>query len=52
MEEFNRISENRDEERLLREQFATFNMKKGLYSLPAAQMDAVVYLWSGNTGVS
>nr|KAJ0190209.1 hypothetical protein LSAT_V11C800442570 [Lactuca sativa] len=40
MEEFNRISENRDEERLLREQFATFNMKKGLYSLPETQMDA------------
>ncbi|KAL7595929.1 hypothetical protein Lser_V15G28975 [Lactuca serriola] len=41
MEAFNRISENRDEERLLREQFATFNMKKGLYSLSVAQMDAV-----------
>ncbi|KAE8676161.1 Detected protein of unknown function [Hibiscus syriacus] len=41
MEAFSRIFENRDEERMLREQFATFHMKKSLYSLPAAQLDAV-----------
>ncbi|KAL4554105.1 hypothetical protein LXL04_039783 [Taraxacum kok-saghyz] len=38
---FIRIAENRDEERMLREQFASFHMKKGLYSLPGAQLDAV-----------
>nr|KAJ0218118.1 hypothetical protein LSAT_V11C300103780 [Lactuca sativa] len=41
MQAFNRIAENKDEERLLREQFATFHMKRGLYALPSAQMDAV-----------
>ncbi|KAL4569591.1 hypothetical protein LXL04_025232 [Taraxacum kok-saghyz] len=41
MEAFSRIAENRDEERMLREQFASFHMKKGLYSLPGAQLDAV-----------
>ncbi|KAE8720978.1 hypothetical protein F3Y22_tig00017792pilonHSYRG00049 [Hibiscus syriacus] len=41
MEAFSRIVENRDEERMLREQFATFHMKKGLYSLHATQLDAI-----------
>ncbi|KAE8681194.1 putative lipid-binding protein AIR1 [Hibiscus syriacus] len=41
MEAFSRIVENRDEERMLREQFATFHIKKGLYSLLAAQLNAV-----------
>ncbi|KAL4577035.1 hypothetical protein LXL04_013136 [Taraxacum kok-saghyz] len=41
MEAFSRIAENRDEERMLREQFASFHIKKGLYSLPGAQLDAV-----------
>ncbi|KAL4572733.1 hypothetical protein LXL04_019516 [Taraxacum kok-saghyz] len=41
MEAFKRIVENAEEEQLLRGQFATFHMKKGLYSMAAAQMDAV-----------
>ncbi|KAK9048331.1 hypothetical protein SSX86_032706 [Deinandra increscens subsp. villosa] len=41
LEGFNRIAENRDESRNLREQFVTFHMKKGLYSDPGAQLDAV-----------
>lgn len=41
MKAFERIAENEDEERVLREQFTTFHMKKGLYSMAAAQMDAV-----------
>ncbi|XP_076951533.1 uncharacterized protein LOC143624925 [Bidens hawaiensis] len=41
MAAFSRIAENEAEQALLREQFATFHMKKGLYSLPAAQLDAV-----------
>ncbi|XP_023767978.1 uncharacterized protein LOC111916547 [Lactuca sativa] len=41
MQAFTRIAENRDVERLLREQFATFHMKMGLYALPSAQIDVV-----------
>ena len=41
MESFNRIAESGEEECLLREQCATFHMKKGLYALAAAHMDAV-----------
>ena len=41
MEAINRIYENKDKERSLQEQFATFTMKKGIYSLPLTQMDAV-----------
>ncbi|KAJ9543423.1 hypothetical protein OSB04_023130 [Centaurea solstitialis] len=41
MSAFSRIVESNEEFRLLREQFAIFHQKKGLYSLPAAQMDAV-----------
>nr|KAJ0211518.1 hypothetical protein LSAT_V11C400195680 [Lactuca sativa] len=39
-----------DQEQMLREQFAKFHMKNGLYSLPLTQMDAVtmeaIDLWS------
>ncbi|KAL8211520.1 hypothetical protein R6Q57_005957 [Mikania cordata] len=41
MEAFKRISVSQDEERVLREQFAKFHMKKGLYSMEEAQVDAV-----------
>ncbi|KAJ9538755.1 hypothetical protein OSB04_031488 [Centaurea solstitialis] len=41
MRSFKRIAESDEEARVLREQFATFHMKKGLYSMPAAHMDAV-----------
>jgi len=41
MDAFKRIAEDEDEESILREQFATFHMKKGLYSRSAAQADAV-----------
>lgn len=41
MQAFNCIAKNKDEQWLLREQFASFHMKKGLYSLPSDQMDAV-----------
>ncbi|KAL7587843.1 hypothetical protein Lser_V15G37134 [Lactuca serriola] len=41
MESFKRITESGEVERLLREQFATFHMKKGLYALAATHMDAV-----------
>ncbi|KAL4587556.1 hypothetical protein LXL04_000428 [Taraxacum kok-saghyz] len=41
MEAFGRISENEEEGRMLREQFVTFHMKKGIYSMPATQTDAV-----------
>ena len=40
MEAFIRIVEN-EEERVLREQFVTFHMKKGIYSMVATQTDAV-----------
>ncbi|KAJ9565703.1 hypothetical protein OSB04_001669 [Centaurea solstitialis] len=42
MDAFSRIAENKEEFWLLREQFAYFHTKKGLYSLPAAQMDVVI----------
>ena len=38
---FERISEGAQEQEILREQFATFTLKKGLYSMPATQADAV-----------
>lgn len=38
---FKHIAENKQEEKMLRAQFVTFHMKKGLYGLPPAQMDAV-----------
>lgn len=41
MEAFNRIAESGDEEKNLREQFAIFHMKKGIYSLVATQADAL-----------
>ncbi|KAI3790548.1 hypothetical protein L2E82_03661 [Cichorium intybus] len=41
MEAFRRISEDEEEERVLREQFVTFHMKKGIYSMAATQADAV-----------
>ncbi|XP_052208031.1 uncharacterized protein LOC127811851 [Diospyros lotus] len=41
MEAFSRIAESEEEHKLLREQFAIFHMKKGLYAMAAAQMDAV-----------
>ncbi|XP_021991131.1 uncharacterized protein LOC110887875 [Helianthus annuus] len=41
VEAFNRIAENKVEQQMLRQQFATFTMKKGLFSLPAAHLDAV-----------
>ncbi|XP_076916066.1 uncharacterized protein LOC143575638 [Bidens hawaiensis] len=41
LEAFNRIGENEAERNLLRAPFATFHMKKGLYSLLAAHLDVV-----------
>ena len=41
MSGFKRIAENQEAEKLLKNQFATFNMKRGLYSLLDAQMDVV-----------
>ncbi|KAL4563954.1 hypothetical protein LXL04_028003 [Taraxacum kok-saghyz] len=38
---FGRISESEEEEKLLREQFASFHMKKGIYALVGTQADAV-----------
>ncbi|KAL4591672.1 hypothetical protein LXL04_004642 [Taraxacum kok-saghyz] len=38
---FARISESEEEEKLLREQFASFHMKKGIYALAGTQADAV-----------
>ncbi|GJT31913.1 putative hAT dimerization domain, ribonuclease H-like superfamily protein [Tanacetum coccineum] len=38
---FERIAENQEEDDLLRKQFATFTMKKALFALPGALMDAV-----------
>ncbi|PWA81484.1 hypothetical protein CTI12_AA186260 [Artemisia annua] len=40
VEAFKRIAENDEENNLLRKQFATFHMKKGLFALPAAHVDA------------
>nr|KAJ0203244.1 hypothetical protein LSAT_V11C500252820 [Lactuca sativa] len=41
MESFKRIAEIGEEECLLHEKFTTFHLKKGLYALAAAHMDAV-----------
>ncbi|XP_038709524.1 uncharacterized protein LOC120004292 [Tripterygium wilfordii] len=41
MEAFEKIAENAAENKLLREQFATFHMRKGIYAMAAAQLDAV-----------
>ncbi|PWA68651.1 hypothetical protein CTI12_AA306470 [Artemisia annua] len=41
VEAFKRIAENDEENNLLRKQFATFHMKKGLFALPAAHVDAI-----------
>ncbi|KAJ9567191.1 hypothetical protein OSB04_003157 [Centaurea solstitialis] len=41
MEAFKRISESEEEGRLLREQFAAFHNKRGLFSMVQSQMDAV-----------
>ncbi|KAL7606588.1 hypothetical protein Lser_V15G19453 [Lactuca serriola] len=41
MESFNRFSENEEEGRLLREQFITFHIKKGIYSIAETQTDAL-----------
>ncbi|XP_076934549.1 uncharacterized protein LOC143600881, partial [Bidens hawaiensis] len=41
METFKRISENEAERQVLQQQFATFHMKKGIYSRAATQADDV-----------
>lgn len=41
MEAFHRITENEEEERLLREQFVKFYMKKGNYSRTTTQFNVV-----------
>ncbi|KAF2289511.1 hypothetical protein GH714_036765 [Hevea brasiliensis] len=41
MDAFERIAENGIEQKLLREQFVIFHIKKGIYSMPAAQIDAI-----------
>ncbi|KAJ9567450.1 hypothetical protein OSB04_003416 [Centaurea solstitialis] len=41
MEAFERIAENKEEDRLLREQFVTFHMKKGIYAMASTQADAL-----------
>ncbi|CAO2817644.1 unnamed protein product [Amaranthus hypochondriacus] len=41
MEAFKKISEDSDEEKKLRDQFIEFQLKKGIYSMPQAQMDVV-----------
>ncbi|KAJ9535508.1 LOW QUALITY PROTEIN: hypothetical protein OSB04_un001364 [Centaurea solstitialis] len=41
MQAFERISESKEEGRLLREQFAAFHNKRGLFSMVQSQMDAV-----------
>lgn len=41
MKAFEKIAVNAEEERVLREQFPTFHMKKGLYSLVSTQMDSL-----------
>ena len=40
MDAFERIGEDATEQKLLHDQFATFHMKKGIYAMPQAQMDA------------
>nr|KAJ0209680.1 hypothetical protein LSAT_V11C400182520 [Lactuca sativa] len=54
---FERILESDEEEKQLREEFAIFHMKKGIYSLPGTQADAVTLdeidwvgdIWSGDS---
>ena len=50
MKAFHRMSENEEEERVLREQFATFHLEKGIYSMAATQTDVmtmdVIDWWS------
>ncbi|KAI3524020.1 hypothetical protein L1887_02614 [Cichorium endivia] len=41
MEAFKRIAESEEEEKMLQEQFVTFHMKKGIYSMTATQTDAL-----------
>ncbi|KAJ9565632.1 hypothetical protein OSB04_001598 [Centaurea solstitialis] len=41
MEAFERIAENKEEDRVLREQFVTFHMKKGIYAMALTQADAL-----------
>ncbi|KAK7245525.1 hypothetical protein RIF29_40371 [Crotalaria pallida] len=41
LEAFEKIAENEKERKLLREQFATFHTKKGIYSMQSAQVDVV-----------
>ncbi|KAK8547458.1 hypothetical protein V6N12_031595 [Hibiscus sabdariffa] len=41
MEAFGKIAENTYEEKQLRDQFAEFQLTKGIYSMPQAQMDVV-----------
>jgi predicted alternative tryptophan synthase beta-subunit len=41
LEAFEKISEDADEQNLLRSQLNTFVMKKGLFGLPQVQLDAV-----------
>ncbi|CAO2827604.1 unnamed protein product [Amaranthus hypochondriacus] len=41
MKAFKKISEDSDEEKKLRHQFIEFQLKKGIYSMPQAQMDVV-----------
>lgn len=41
VESFKRLAESEQEARVLRDQYVTFHMKRGLYSDPAAQLDAV-----------
>ena len=41
LQAFEKIAEDEDERKILSEQFATFHMKKGMFSLPAVKTDAV-----------
>ena len=41
MEAFKKIAENPAEEILLRNQYATFHLRKGLYGMAAAQVEAI-----------
>jgi hypothetical protein len=42
MDAFHKIAENDEEERILRKQFATFCMKKGIYSRIPTQADTLM----------
>ncbi|KAK8708100.1 hypothetical protein V6N13_059147 [Hibiscus sabdariffa] len=41
MEAFSKIAENAYEEKQLRDQFAEFQLKNGIYSMPQVQMDVI-----------